>query len=491
MRTPICATLQLPRRIGLALAGVVSLALGGCATLRSTLRGYELGPNGITRTQLRLREALVQGDFPTALAWREDDALMRALTTGISTYYAAQYARSAAVLDSAALLADDRITASVSKDALALVSNDLARPYQPRRVERLFIPYYGMLGYVQLGEWEEAAVEARRIESLLAQYDADRDGVERPLHAAMHYLAGTVLERAAQRADAGVAYRAARALGGGSLDTAMARARGQGDVVVVLERGFVAHRATETINLFLGDDRDSLRAGERERGRAAVRIAGRMSGNSAPASVGVSSESAPVPMGEGRRGRHHGDDDDDDGYWLAVAFPSLRRSPRPWGSETTVRLDGRDGGHELVRLDARVDDAAGADERRERAGLLARAIGRATAKYAITKAVKDRKGEVAGTIANVGGSLLERADVRSWHLLPQEITVLRVRTPAGTHELSLEIGDGPDRRLVSLGSVTVQPGTVAVRALRLWRDPAAVTFVAQRSTSDSLAASAR
>jgi hypothetical protein len=43
-----------------------------------------------------------------------------------------------------------------------------------------------------------------------------------------------------------------------------------------------------------------------------------------------------------------------------------------------------------------------------------RALARAVAKYA---AAKDRKGEVAGELANLGTVLLERADVRSWHLL--------------------------------------------------------------------------
>src|SRR6476661_7585865 len=136
------------------------LLLGGCATLRTTLSGYATGANGISRPQQRLRDALARGDFKAALAWHEDDELLRRLDVGIASYYAAQFERSATVLDSAALLADDRITASLSKDALALVTSDLARPYQPRRTERLFIPYYGMLAYARLGQWEDAAVEA-------------------------------------------------------------------------------------------------------------------------------------------------------------------------------------------------------------------------------------------------------------------------------------------------------------------------------------------
>jgi hypothetical protein len=58
----------------LVIAALLPLAVGGtgCATLRTTLRGYDVGPNGIARPQHRLREALAAGDFVRALAWRED-----------------------------------------------------------------------------------------------------------------------------------------------------------------------------------------------------------------------------------------------------------------------------------------------------------------------------------------------------------------------------------------------------------------------------------
>ena len=148
--------------------------LGGCATLRSTLSGYATRSDGITQPQRRLRDALARGDFTTALGWHEDDELLRRLDVGIASYYAAQFERSAAVFDSAALLADDRITASLSKDGMALLTNDLARPYQPRRTERLFMAYYAMLAYARLERWEDAAVEARRLSSLLAQFADDR-----------------------------------------------------------------------------------------------------------------------------------------------------------------------------------------------------------------------------------------------------------------------------------------------------------------------------
>jgi hypothetical protein len=427
------------------------LSVTGCATLRATLAGYATGRGGITRPQQTLREALVEQDFVKALGWHDDDALLQSLTIGAATYYAGQYARSAAVLDTAALLADDRITASLSKDGLALLTNDMARPYQPRRTERLFIPYYAMLAYARLGAWDDAAVEARRLVALLEQYGEDRDDAERSVHGTLLHLAGAVFERAGELDASRVAYRAAHAQWN-ALPEAITPGTiaDQGDLLLIVERGFVAHRATGTIELELDD--------EDEHDGARFDSAGRRRAVPLP-------QYAALSFASSRHRRHH----DDDEYNLTIAFPILRRSPRPWGGDVKVAVDGLpvDG----LSASSVVDDASAVDERRERAALVVRAAARAAAKYAVTKAIKDKKGEVAGELANFGASLLERADVRSWHLLPQEISVLRVRVPAGRREVRLQVGDGWAVRTVELGNVLVRRGEMTIVPVRLWRDP--------------------
>ena len=434
MRTPTSA------RVALRLAALTLALLGGsgCSLVRQTVGAYEIGPNGIARPQLRLREALAHDDFTTALAWREDDELLRELTVGVSSYYALQFARSATVLDSAALLADDRITKSLSREALGLVTNDLTRPYQARRTERLFIPYYGMLAFARLEQWEDAAVEARRLTALLQQYAPDRSEGERDTHATLHFLAASVFERAGDTDEASVSHRLARAIAPVMIDSMQAASNlaNTGSLVVVVERGFVAHRATESLDIFIGD---SSRPG-------------RWSGH------------------EARRDRDRdrdGDvDGDDGGYWLSVAFPSLRRSARATGDLQLI-VDGV-GQLNTSRVSAIVDDAVASDEARERLELVARATARAAAKYAVTKAVKNKKGETAGKIANVATSLLERADIRSWHLLPQQITLVRIPVEAGMHRAEVTVGD----TRLEVGPVNVRAGATSIAAVRLWGEPA-------------------
>lgn len=449
MRTPTGAWIVRSAVRSFLCLGLLSAT--GCATLRATLAGYATARGGITRSQQTLRDALVDQNFVKALGWHDDDALLQSLTTGAAAYYAGQYARSAAVLDTAALLADDRITASLSKDGLALVTNDMARPYQPRRTERLFIPYYAMLAYVRLGAWDDAAVEARRLVALVEQCGEDRDDAERSLHGSLEHLAGAVFERAGELDAARVAYRAAHALRSPLPETIpQGSISDQGELLLVVERGFVAHRATETIELELEneDEHDDARYDSVGRRR-------------------------PLPLSQygaltyaPSRHRHHHDDD----YHLTIAFPTLRRSPRPWGGDVRVAVD--DLPVSGISASTVIDDASAVDERRERAALAVRAAARAAAKYAVTKAIKDKKGEVAGEIANFGASLLERADVRSWHLLPQEISLIRVRVPAGTRDVRLQVGEGWAARTVEVGSVVVRRGEMSIVPVRLWRDPA-------------------
>jgi hypothetical protein len=451
---------------------VALLASTGCATLRATLRGYDTGPNGISRPQQRLREAMAASDYVAAIASREDDALLRALNAGIASYYAAQYAHSGAVLDSAALLADDRITASVSKNALSLLTNDMARPYQLQRTERLLIPYYGMLAYTRLGAWQDAAVEARRLSGLLAQYGNEPDDSARPLHAALHHLAGAVFERAGNRGEAAVSYRAAQALSFARPDSVVPSASArEGELLVVVERGFVAHRTTESIALYLGDsDRDSLGHSEESRGRMVSRIArdaGSWSGDIIQQTA-VRHQIGGMPWFALHGRRHH---DDDDGHYLSIAFPVRRRSPRPWGGAVHLTVDDRP--MTDMQLAALVDDASLADERRGRVDVATRAIARAAAKYAVTKAIRDKKGETAGAIAEIGAALLEQGDIRSWHLLPQELMLIRVRLPTGARHVRLQVGSGDDTRTVDVGSVMIIGGTVTIAPIRLWSDPPA------------------
>jgi uncharacterized protein len=111
----------------------------------------------------------------------------------------------------------------------------------------------------------------------------------------------------------------------------------------------------------------------------------------------------------------------------------------------------------------------------ERSLIIARTVARGAAKLALTKGAEksieeknEAAGRIVGLIANLGNVLLERADTRSWHLLPGGIAVLRLELPPGEHQLTAEVGATSVPRTVTLPTVSVRPGGVSLVAVRVW-----------------------
>ena len=253
------------------LAATLAATATACASARrGTIAALppEAVRAGLTESDYQLRRSLARGSYDSAAALvapngalAPDDELLAALYRGSTLYYAGRFDTAGLALDQAAIVADDRFTKSISKNLLALLTNDGALPYEPTQTERLMMNFYGMLDYLRRGDPSGAAVEARRISALLERFDSRSDSVDIPTRALLNYLAGATFEAAGEPADADVSYRVARALAGDSALpfplTGKARRRAMaaaprvapgtapprmGEVVIVVEHGFVAHR---------------------------------------------------------------------------------------------------------------------------------------------------------------------------------------------------------------------------------------------------------
>jgi hypothetical protein len=477
-------------------AGAFCAALTGCALAAATLASYDTAPSGLEVHDERLRRALATGATDSTIRrvrrkgdWSPDDRLLGLLYEGSVAYYAGRYDESARVLDRAAAMAEDRYTKSLSKEALSIVTNDRALPWVPGETELLFIHYYGMLDYTRRGMPDEAAVEARQLSALLQRFADQGDATDAGTRAALHYLAGAVFEADGEATDADVAYRIARAIGDSLVPAARpAPATGRrtaapptGDVLVVVEDGFVAHRVDLSVYLaFAGGDAAAFAtSGERSRS-AALGLSARVVNELASVEgnglyyTGTNS----LYLGGAKRG--------DDDYLLKLSWPVYRRPTRRVPAAVVVVDDSLSDG---VRLAGDVTEAAIGDYRRIQARVISRSIVRAAAKYAAAKVaqkkVEKKHGEEAGWLAklavNAVGAVMERADTRSWHLLPDRVGLVRLTLPAGPHTLWVSpaggaggvrpgvAGDATVGARVPLGTVEVRPGTVTIVSARLWR----------------------
>jgi hypothetical protein len=241
-----------------------------------------------------------------------------------------------------------------------------------------------------------------------------------------------------------------------------------GEVVVVLEHGWVAHRVEDAlvvgldsgdVSVFAGGGRWDHRhprphADEKPRPiGAAERIL---------AAIDRADDSHEWRHRRSRSGLRVGDG----GRLLTIAWPRLA-APQREARCAVVIVDSLPAVR--ARALANLSDAAAADFRRQSVLMLARTLARATAKNAIAKSARKKGGKVAGMLAGVGGSLLEHADLRSWQLLPNDIAMARLRLPVGRHALRALIEDerGVPRE-VALGEVEVREGGLALLTTRVW-----------------------
>ncbi|HEX7241782.1 MAG TPA: hypothetical protein VF263_15990 [Longimicrobiaceae bacterium] len=509
-----------------AAGGALLLALAGCAGRGAYPRhpapetlppGSPLRSATLARGDAWLRHYLMAGDFDAALEMlapgsraAPGDELVRHLQLGVVLHQAGRWAESNAAFEWAEREAEDRVTRSARRALGSVLLNDGTLEYVPSPSERAMIPYHRTLNYLALGSRDEAVVEARKAGALLAAVEKPGCG-----DAFLPYLGGLVFGAAGERNDALVAlrrsqrawdaceggvaapgalgedlFRAAALLGVREVaDSARARYRiaepapaaGTGDLVVVVEHGWVAHRAAEDLHVPVfpdevdgldDDDRESLAAAS---GRITARLLGSASGD------------GPWSRPYGRGGVSSVADALAGAHVLKVAWPAYRlEASRP--AALRVLVD------DTVAASSLVQDVSSGVERDfagRRAMVLARAVGRGVLKYAVAREVEKKAekegGEVAGFFAgrllNLAGNVLEQADTRSWSLLPDRISLARLALPAGEHRVRIEVSRGGWDGAVDtldLGVVVVRPGERVFRSRRVWGDEQGDVSVEER-----------
>lgn len=503
-------------RIGMVvvLAALVSgsgCGLRGGAPARPLPEALPLGSPLLSATLQRgdawVRHHLMLAEYDEALQVLDDsrlapgDRLLRALQEGVVLHRAGEYARSNEVLDWAEREADRRYTRSATRGLASLGIGDRALAYAPSPAELAMVPFYRMLNYLALGEMGGAMVEARKANALTGA--ADDEVGDCRAHGMLAYLSGLVQTAGGDRNDAlvslrqaealylgcgpgspvsrpsglgGDLYRAALAAGIPDLADSVAVRYGLGDegltaggdVLLVVEEGFVAHRSAEALHVPIhpediegldGSDSDAL-------ADAAARIAARLVSNlSERAMWGRSVDDLQwVQWASALEGA----------YVLRLAWPGSRREG---GAPAGMRVRVGDSVAPVWPA-ADVSSLVERDLQAQRPAMLGRLVARGLAKYLLAREVEARAEEqggeiaafVAGRIANAAANELERADTRSWSLLPERISLSRLRLPPGRHRLALETlaEDGSVLHTHDLGEVEVVAGGLTALSRRVW-----------------------
>jgi tetratricopeptide (TPR) repeat protein len=339
-------------------------------------------------------------------------------------------------------LAEALWTESITRNALSLVTNDTVLAYAGEDFERVMLHLMSAIGYLQAGQPDEALVEARRLDTLLAVYNdtyEKKNGYREDAFA--RYLSGILHEADGAWDEAFIDYRRAVAVYSEDYriyDTGLPEML-MADLV----------RAASMVDRLA--DIEGLVPDHR------IRAWSRTGGSPAPGKVvfitfvGFAPRKVQDMMVVATsRGP------------IGVAFPRMIVTP-PRCSDGRLRLSGKARSFEadLVLVeDINRIAVKNLDDRKGR--ILTKAIARAVAKqvaiHNIARSRDDRDDQraIEAILNLVNVLMLERADTRSWRTLPGRIYMTRMHVPAGEYTVAFEFCGG---RVADLGLLPVAPGS--------------------------------
>lgn len=411
-----------------------ALTLGGCASHSQKL--------------IKVREALVRGEPETALREfstqkvKERD-LLYLLERGYLEHEAGNFEASNHYFDLAELRAEDLYTKSITGEAASLLVSDNILPYRGYAHERVMIHYYRAFNYLGLGQADGALVEARKANQRLVELADSRERKSTYSNDAfMQYFTALLYESDGETNDATVAYRNAervfrdyasmygvvppRTLRAdlynslvrlGAEDEAerllsdyqdlpdeAPRAR-DANVVLFLESGFAPYLEPVDIILpILGDDDEEYRDCKGCETRYAGVLVTRYGSNIYAYQSGgklshVLRFAFPMMV-----------DYASEVDWVEVTAPVRRVAPR-----------------EPVQPMSAIARQAFNDRMLQ---MLLKTVARALVKEFARKTAK-KESEVLGTLVNIANVATERADTRTWFLLPGRIHMVKLALPPG------------------------------------------------------------
>jgi uncharacterized protein len=184
------------------IAVVAFVLLAGCGPsvnryllIEASLRAHD--PKGA--------DAIVQQDEKE---YGEKSRVLYGMDRGMTLQLAGDYQQSNAVLEQAEDELDRLYTRKIRTETLAFMTSDMALPYEGDPYEQVLINVLKALNYAVLGQWQDALVEARRIDhrlNVLSDRTKEKNAYREDGFA--RYLSGILYESTGDVNNAFIAYR--------------------------------------------------------------------------------------------------------------------------------------------------------------------------------------------------------------------------------------------------------------------------------------------
>jgi uncharacterized protein len=180
------------------------ILLAGCGP---SVNRYVLIETSLRAQNPKGADAIVQS---AEKEYGEKSRLLYGMDRGMTLQLAGDYMQSNAVLEEAEEELDRLYTRKIRTETLAFMTNDTALPYEGDPYEQVLINVLKAINYAVLGQWQDALVEARRIDHRLnVLSDRRQDTNTYRDDSFARYLSGILYESTGDVNNAFIAYRKA------------------------------------------------------------------------------------------------------------------------------------------------------------------------------------------------------------------------------------------------------------------------------------------
>lgn len=428
---------SLPRCIGKPLCSwfailACTLTLNGCSTYSNSFATIEQQLAG-----QQYDGALLTIEEQSA---RKTERVLYLLNKGMVQRMKRDFTASNQSLEAAKQEMERLYAASVSQNALSVVINDATVSYAGEDYEQVLVHLYMALNYLELGQRDEARVEAlqvdiklREIGEKVAQNKFTEDALSR-------YLTGMIYEELGERSDAMIAYRKAYEAYKkyqNNLSVAMptmlkhdllrlAQQQGLSDELAQYQQefGMSAEQIDSTAMAAQGELVFILNNGLAPIKREKITSAWAPSSSNVANSTKAQKSFTPASP-----------------VLVNIALPYYESRPN---NVLCARISAS-GMQADTQMMENIDAIARASLEAHMGAITARAAVRAIAKGALQESAKHSGGNHDDAalalliLVQVASIATERADTRSWLTLPANIQLARLALPPGNHDVTVEL----------------------------------------------------
>lgn len=164
-----------------------------------------------------LRNLIKTENYPAAVSlieqnkikeYGEKNALLYYMDEGIVNHYSGDYEKSIELFTKAEKLAEELYTKSISQEAASFLVSDNVKSFYGEDFERILINTFQALNYLMLGRYEEALVEARKVDHKLKTLQVNYGNKNTYKEDAfMRYITGLIYESQKEYNDAFISFR--------------------------------------------------------------------------------------------------------------------------------------------------------------------------------------------------------------------------------------------------------------------------------------------